>query len=99
MGARHEQALRHRAHRLRHPAPPREIEWRLVSPVDRSASRGSNDGVTDRPARGADVTRVAASPTVALRGLDLAPGTIALWWLGQAGVRSEERRVGQSVDD
>ena len=31
------------------------------------------------------MTRVAASPTVALRGLDLAPGTIALWWLGQAG--------------
>ena len=31
------------------------------------------------------MTRVAASPTVALRALDLAPGTIALWWLGQAG--------------
>jgi L-ascorbate metabolism protein UlaG (beta-lactamase superfamily) len=31
------------------------------------------------------VTRVTASPTVALRALDLAPGTVALWWLGQAG--------------
>lgn len=31
------------------------------------------------------MTRVAASPTATLRGLDLAPGTIALWWLGQAG--------------
>jgi L-ascorbate metabolism protein UlaG (beta-lactamase superfamily) len=31
------------------------------------------------------VTRIAASPTAALRALDLAPGTIALWWLGQAG--------------
>ncbi len=27
----------------------------------------------------------ATSPTSALRALDLAPGTIALWWLGQAG--------------
>src|SRR5438309_9577361 len=31
------------------------------------------------------MTRVAASPTATLRGLDLAPGTVALWWLGQAG--------------
>ena len=31
------------------------------------------------------MTRVAASPTPALRALDLAPGTVALWWLGQAG--------------
>ena len=31
------------------------------------------------------MTRVAVSPTAALRALDLAPGTIALWWLGQAG--------------
>jgi L-ascorbate metabolism protein UlaG (beta-lactamase superfamily) len=31
------------------------------------------------------MTRVAESPTAALRALDLAPGTIALWWLGQAG--------------
>jgi L-ascorbate metabolism protein UlaG (beta-lactamase superfamily) len=31
------------------------------------------------------VTRVAASPTPALRALDLSPGTVALWWLGQAG--------------
>jgi L-ascorbate 6-phosphate lactonase len=31
------------------------------------------------------VTRIAASPTSALRALDLAPGTVALWWLGQAG--------------
>ncbi len=31
------------------------------------------------------MTRVVASPTAALRALDLAPGTIALWWLGQAG--------------
>jgi L-ascorbate metabolism protein UlaG (beta-lactamase superfamily) len=31
------------------------------------------------------VTRVVASPTAALRALDLAPGTVALWWLGQAG--------------
>jgi len=29
--------------------------------------------------------RTAASPIPALRALDLAPGTIALWWLGQAG--------------
>jgi len=29
--------------------------------------------------------RTAASPMPALRALDLAPGTIALWWLGQAG--------------
>ncbi len=29
--------------------------------------------------------RAATSPTPALRALDLAPGTIALWWLGQAG--------------
>ena len=29
--------------------------------------------------------RIAASPMPALRALDLAPGTIALWWLGQAG--------------
>ena len=29
--------------------------------------------------------RIATSPTSALRALDLAPGTIALWWLGQAG--------------
>src|SRR5437016_13979597 len=78
MGARHEQALRHRAHRLRHPAPPRQDKWRLVSPAHLSASRGSNDG-------GGEMTRVAASPTATLRGLDLAPGTIALWWLGQAG--------------
>ncbi len=28
---------------------------------------------------------IATSPTSALRALDLAPGTIALWWLGQAG--------------
>ncbi|TME58942.1 MAG: MBL fold metallo-hydrolase [Chloroflexi bacterium] len=78
MGTRHEQALRHRAHRLRQPAAPRENERRVVSPVDRRASRGSNDG-------GGEMTRVAASPTATLRGLDLAPGTIALWWLGQAG--------------
>lgn len=31
------------------------------------------------------MTRVATSPTPALRALDLAPGTVALWWLGQAG--------------
>jgi L-ascorbate metabolism protein UlaG (beta-lactamase superfamily) len=31
------------------------------------------------------VTRIVTSPTAALRALDLAPGTIALWWLGQAG--------------
>jgi len=31
------------------------------------------------------VRRIATSPTSALRALDLAPGTIALWWLGQAG--------------
>ncbi|HEV8671632.1 MAG TPA: MBL fold metallo-hydrolase [Candidatus Limnocylindria bacterium] len=31
------------------------------------------------------MTRVAASPTPALRALDLSPGTVALWWLGQAG--------------
>jgi L-ascorbate 6-phosphate lactonase len=31
------------------------------------------------------VRRAATSPTPALRALDLAPGTIALWWLGQAG--------------
>jgi L-ascorbate 6-phosphate lactonase len=31
------------------------------------------------------MTRIALSPTAALRALDLAPGTIALWWLGQAG--------------
>src|SRR5438105_13973513 len=31
------------------------------------------------------MTRVAASPTATLRGLDPAPGTVALWWLGQAG--------------
>jgi L-ascorbate metabolism protein UlaG (beta-lactamase superfamily) len=31
------------------------------------------------------VTHVAAGPIAALRALDLAPGTIALWWLGQAG--------------
>jgi len=31
------------------------------------------------------MTSVATSPTVSLRALDLAPGTIALWWLGQAG--------------
>ncbi len=31
------------------------------------------------------MTRAVASPTAALRALDLAPGTIALWWLGQAG--------------
>lgn len=31
------------------------------------------------------MTRIATSPTVALRALDLAPGTVALWWLGQAG--------------
>jgi len=31
------------------------------------------------------MTRVAESPITALRALDLAPGTIALWWLGQAG--------------
>jgi len=31
------------------------------------------------------VTRIAASQTSALRALDLAPGTVALWWLGQAG--------------
>jgi L-ascorbate metabolism protein UlaG (beta-lactamase superfamily) len=31
------------------------------------------------------MTRVVTSPTAALRALDLAPGTIALWWLGQAG--------------
>src|SRR5438128_11005653 len=31
------------------------------------------------------MTRTVASPTAALRELDLAPGTIALWWLGQAG--------------
>jgi L-ascorbate 6-phosphate lactonase len=30
------------------------------------------------------VTQIAVSPTAALRALDLAPGTIALWWLGQA---------------
>jgi len=29
--------------------------------------------------------RTATSPMPALRALDLAPGTIALWWLGQAG--------------
>lgn len=29
--------------------------------------------------------RATESPTAALRALDLAPGTIALWWLGQAG--------------
>jgi L-ascorbate metabolism protein UlaG (beta-lactamase superfamily) len=29
--------------------------------------------------------RTTASPIAALRALDLAPGTIALWWLGQAG--------------
>ena len=31
------------------------------------------------------MTRVTASPTAALRALQLAPGTVALWWLGQAG--------------
>lgn len=31
------------------------------------------------------MTRVTETPTAALRALDLAPGTIALWWLGQAG--------------
>src|SRR2546425_944420 len=31
------------------------------------------------------MTRLVTSPTVSLRALDLAPGTIALWWLGQAG--------------
>jgi len=31
------------------------------------------------------VRHIATSPTSALRALDLAPGTIALWWLGQAG--------------
>jgi len=31
------------------------------------------------------VRHTATSPTSALRALDLAPGTIALWWLGQAG--------------
>jgi L-ascorbate 6-phosphate lactonase len=31
------------------------------------------------------VTRISTSPTSALRALDLAPGTVALWWLGQAG--------------
>ena len=31
------------------------------------------------------MTRVVARPTTTLRALDLAPGTIALWWLGQAG--------------
>jgi len=31
------------------------------------------------------MTRVAANPTTALRALRLAPGTVALWWLGQAG--------------
>src|SRR5438128_11327700 len=31
------------------------------------------------------MTRTVTSPTAALRALDLAPGTIALWWLGQAG--------------
>lgn len=34
---------------------------------------------------GSDVRRTATSPMPALRALDLAPGTIALWWLGQAG--------------
>lgn len=31
------------------------------------------------------MTRIAASPTPALRAMDLSPGTVALWWLGQAG--------------
>jgi L-ascorbate 6-phosphate lactonase len=31
------------------------------------------------------VTGVLTAPTAALAALDLAPGTIALWWLGQAG--------------
>ncbi|HEV8655061.1 MAG TPA: MBL fold metallo-hydrolase, partial [Candidatus Limnocylindria bacterium] len=31
------------------------------------------------------MTHVATSPTAALRALDLTPGTVALWWLGQAG--------------
>jgi L-ascorbate metabolism protein UlaG (beta-lactamase superfamily) len=41
------------------------------------------------------MTRVAASPTAELRALDVAPGTVALWWLGQAGfaVRAGELLV------
>jgi L-ascorbate metabolism protein UlaG (beta-lactamase superfamily) len=31
------------------------------------------------------MTHVSTSPTAALRALDLTPGTVALWWLGQAG--------------
>ncbi len=31
------------------------------------------------------MTRISTSPMPALRALDLAPGTVALWWLGQAG--------------
>jgi L-ascorbate metabolism protein UlaG (beta-lactamase superfamily) len=50
----------------------------VVSPPHRRASRVARDG-------GGEVTGVVVSPTAALRSLDLAPGTIALWWLGQAG--------------
>jgi len=31
------------------------------------------------------MTRIATGPTAVLRAMDLAPGTVALWWLGQAG--------------
>src|SRR6266851_10099236 len=78
MGAWHEQTLRHRVYGLPDAAAARESKRRVVPTAHRRPSRVSRDG------RG-EVTRVAASPTAALRALDLAPGTIALWWLGQAG--------------
>src|SRR2546427_5843853 len=78
MGARHQQTFRHRPYRIPNAATADQVERPLVSRPDRRAPRGACGG------RG-EMTRVTASPTAALRALQLAPGTVALWWLGQAG--------------
>src|SRR5687768_2022117 len=78
MGARNEQAVRHRPHRLPDAAAAYQVERSLVPGPHRRPPRGAC-------ADGGDVTRISTSPTSALRALDLAPGTVALWWLGQAG--------------
>src|SRR6266545_3134112 len=78
MGARHQQALRHRSHRLPHAAAAHQGERPPVPRAHRRAPRGARGG-------GGDMRHVATSPTAALRALDLTPGTVALWWLGQAG--------------
>src|SRR5438034_9414215 len=78
MGARHQQTFRHRPYGIPNAATADQVERSLVSRPDRRAPRGACGG------RG-EMTRVTASPTAALRALQLEPGTVALWWLGQAG--------------